>query len=189
MKRSVKKQGTKYFPMIDFTRPDYLKKGSGKQQRIYQVLTQYRVFDVLKDYCPVLVGTFPIEIDIEGSDLDIICHIDPDFDGHLLQELVLSKIVPESTEVTVEKSRIDGENSIVIQFMLEEFPVEIFGQNKPVTEQNAYRHMVAEYKILLEKGNDFKQKITDIKKKGIKTEPAFGILLRLENPYEDLLKL
>jgi len=72
--------------------------------------------------------------------------------------------------------------------MLEEFPIEIFAQNKPTIEQNAYRHMIAEYKILQEKGEEFKEKIIDLKKKGIKTEPAFGMLLGLENPYEDLLK-
>jgi hypothetical protein len=72
--------------------------------------------------------------------------------------------------------------------MLEEFPIEIFGQNKPTIEQNAYRHMIAEYKILEEKGEEFKQKIIELKKQGIKTEPAFGMLLGLENPYEDLLK-
>lgn len=72
--------------------------------------------------------------------------------------------------------------------MLEGFPIEIFGQNKPTTQQNAYLHMVAEYKILQEKGEKFKQKIIELKKQGIKTEPAFGMLLGLENPYEDLLK-
>jgi hypothetical protein len=48
--------------------------------------------------------------------------------------------------------------------------------------------MIAEYKILQEEGEEFKQKIIELKKQGIKTEPAFGILLGLENPYEDLLK-
>ncbi|MCD1118127.1 DUF4269 domain-containing protein [Chryseobacterium turcicum] len=48
--------------------------------------------------------------------------------------------------------------------------------------------MIAEYKILQEKGDKFKQKIIDLKNNGIKTEPAFGLLLGLENPYEDLLK-
>jgi hypothetical protein len=73
--------------------------------------------------------------------------------------------------------------------MLEEFSIEIFGQNKPTIEQNAYRHMIAEYKILQEKGEDFKQKIIELKQKGIKTEPVFGMLLGLNNPYEDLLKM
>ncbi|CAA7391075.1 DUF4269 domain-containing protein [Chryseobacterium fistulae] len=65
----------------------------------------------------------------------------------------------------------------------------ILEQNKPTIEQNAYRHMIAEYKILEEKGEDFKQKIVKLKKEGMKTESAFGMLLNLENPYEDLLKL
>lgn len=49
--------------------------------------------------------------------------------------------------------------------------------------------MIAEYKILQAKGEEFKQKIIELKKQGIKTEPAFGMLLGLENPYEELLKL
>ncbi len=48
--------------------------------------------------------------------------------------------------------------------------------------------MMFEYRILQEKGEDFKNEIIALKRQGIKTEPAFGILLGLENPYEDLLK-
>lgn len=174
--------------MTDFTRPDYLEKGNGRQQRIYEVLTQYRVFKILKRYSPVLAGTFPIGIDIEGSDLDIICRLDPDCDGGLLKDMMRT-IIPADTALTIGNGSINGEKFMAIQFMLEEFQVEIFGQDKPVTEQNAYRHMVAEHKILMEKGNDFKQEIINLKKRGIKTEPAFGMLLGLENPYEDLLTL
>ncbi|WP_157447956.1 DUF4269 domain-containing protein, partial [Chryseobacterium sp. MOF25P] len=83
---------------------------------------------------------------------------------------------------------INNEEFLVCNFKLEEFLIEIFAQNKPTIQQNAYCHMMAEYKILQEKGEEFKQKIIDLKKKGIKTEPAFGLLLGLENPYEDLLK-
>lgn len=49
--------------------------------------------------------------------------------------------------------------------------------------------MIAEYRILKERGEDFKQKIIQLKQQGMKTEPAFGLLLGLENPYKDLLKL
>ncbi|MEI7489511.1 MAG: DUF4269 domain-containing protein [Chryseobacterium sp.] len=175
--------------MIDFTKIDYLKVGNDKQKRAYEVLTQYKIFEKLSDYSPILAGTVPIEIDIEGSDLDIICEVDLRFEEDFLDELAFRKIVSSETEVTVENTFINGEKCIILNCMLEEFRVEIFGQNKLTTEQNAYRHMIAEHKILQEKGDDFKQKIIELKKKGIKTEPAFGLLMNLENPYEDLLKL
>ncbi|MDF2553491.1 MAG: hypothetical protein K0R77_2766 [Chryseobacterium sp.] len=102
---------------------------------------------------------------------------------------MFSKLIPYKNKATVENIILNNEKCIVINFMLEEFLIEIFGQAKPTTQQNAYLHMIAEYKILLEKGEDFKQKIIELKKKGIKTELAFGMLLNLENPYEDLLNL
>ncbi|WP_336718779.1 DUF4269 domain-containing protein [Chryseobacterium mucoviscidosis] len=170
--------------MIDFTKIDYLKNGNERQKRAYEVLTRYHIFEKLKDYSPILAGTIPIEIDIEDSDLDIICEA-KDFTEF---EKSLSEMFSEF-DLKIEKITVNNEQATVLNFDLEEFPVEIFGQNKPATEQNAYRHMIAEYKILQEKGNDFKKKIIELKKQGIKTEPAFGILLNLENPYEDLLKM
>lgn len=174
--------------MIDFTNIEYLKSGNERQKRAYDVLKKYQVFEKLKDYSPVLAGTIPIEIDIESSDLDIICEVDLACEEDFLDEIAMRRLMPGDTDVKVENIVVHGEKSIVLNFMLEEFPIEIFGQNKPSTEQNAYRHMVAEYRILQEKGEDFKHKIIELKKQGMKTEPAFGLLMELENPYEDLLK-
>lgn len=174
--------------MIDFTNLSYLKSGNERQKRVYEVLEKYQVFEKLKPYSPVLAGTIPIEIDIENSDLDIICEVDLKFEEDFLDDITISRLIPGNTDVKVENIIIDGEKSIVLNFMLEEFPIEIFGQNKPSLEQNAYLHMLAKYKILKEKGEDFKYKIIELKKQGIKTEPAFGLLMGLENPYQDLLK-
>lgn len=173
--------------MIDFIRIDYLKTGNERQKRAYEVLTKYKVFEKLKLYSPILAGTVPIEIDIAGSDLDLICEVNLEFEEEFLDDLMFSKFIPYDVEV--EYPIINGEKCITLNFILEEFPIEIFGQNKPTTQQNAYLHMIAEHKILQEKGEEFKHKIIELKKQGIKTEPAFGMLMNLENPYEDLLKL
>ncbi|WP_294212645.1 DUF4269 domain-containing protein [uncultured Chryseobacterium sp.] len=174
--------------MIDFTAIDYLKEGNETQRRAYEVLTRYRIFEKLKSYSPVLAGTIPIGIDVEGSDLDIICQVDLTCEEDFLDELMFKKIVPQDVEVAVKSMVVNGEKSIVVNFMLDGFPVEIFGQDIPPVQQNAYRHMLAEYSILKEKGDGFKQEIIQLKRQGIKTEPAFGLLLGLEDPYEDLLK-
>lgn len=169
--------------MIDFTTIDYLKEGNERQKRAYEVLLKYKIFEKLNNYSPLLAGTIPIEIDIEGSDLDIICEVKDniEFKKFLIQ-------VFDDFDISIKKLIINDEESLVCNFELEDFPIEIFGQNKPTIEQNAYRHMIAEYKIIQEKGEEFKQKIIELKKKGIKTEPAFGMLMGFENPYEDLLK-
>jgi hypothetical protein len=169
--------------MIDFTTINYLKEGNKRQKRAYEVLSKYKIFEKLSNYSPLLAGTIPIEIDIEESDLDIICEVEDkaEFERFLIQSF-------KNFNLRIEKLDINNEESLVCNFELEEFPIEIFGQKKTVTEQNAYRHMIAEYRILQEKGEEFKQKIIELKKKGIKTEPAFGMLMGLENPYEDLLK-
>lgn len=169
--------------MIDFTTINYLKEGNKRQKRAYEVLLKYKIFEKLSNYSPLLAGTIPIEIDVEESDLDIICEVEDkaEFERFLIQSF-------KNFNLRIEKLDINNEESLVCNFELEEFPIEIFGQKKTVTEQNAYRHMIAEYRILQEKGEEFKQKIIELKKKGIKTEPAFGMLMGLENPYEDLLK-
>lgn len=172
--------------MIDFTTIDYLQYGNEKQKRAFKVLTEYNVFGRLDSYSPLLAGTIPIEIDIEGSDLDIICEVNLDYQHDFLEHLTVNHLLP--LDAGVDTVIINNEKCMVINFTLEEFEIEIFGQNKPTIQQNAYRHMMAEYRILKDKGEDFRQKIIELKKKGIKTEPAFGLLMNLMDPYEDLLK-
>ena len=59
--------------MNDWLNIDYLKRGNQRQQECFLVLTSLNVLGVLKKYSPILVGTIPIEIDVEDSDIDIIC--------------------------------------------------------------------------------------------------------------------
>jgi hypothetical protein len=169
--------------MIDFTNIEYLKSGNERQRKAYEVLLGYRIFEKLKACSPVLAGTVPIGIDVEGSDLDVICEAKDKLE---FEKLLINSF--SEFELKVKSFEINGENAVTGQFMAEGFLIEIFGQNKPAVAQDAYRHMIAEYRILQEKGDDFKNRIIALKKQGIKTEPAFGILLGLDHPYEDLLK-
>lgn len=66
---------------IDFRNINYLKLGNTKQRKIHKIITKYQLFEILNDYKPILVGTIPINIDIEESDVDIILQ------AHNLKEL------------------------------------------------------------------------------------------------------
>ncbi len=78
---------------------------------------------------------------------------------------------------------------LVCKFQSNNFPVEIFAQNIPVEEQQAFKHMIIEAKILNKKGNIFKNEVVKLKKSGYKTEPAFAKLLDIQgDPYEGLLQ-
>jgi hypothetical protein len=60
--------------MVNFTTIEYLKTGNQKQILAYEILTRNNVLLNIAEFEPILVGTIPINIDIENSDLDIICY-------------------------------------------------------------------------------------------------------------------
>lgn len=163
---------------------EYLKTGNAKQRRAYETLIKHRVMDSLESFSPILVGTIPIEIDIETSDLDIICCYS---DRGAFMELVVCLFGTEKGFFVDEQIEL---NTVVAGFWLDDFEIEIFGQNIPAKQQNGYRHMLVEYQLLQERGEAFRQEILALKKQGYKTEPAFGIALGLKgDPYLELLRL
>lgn len=171
---------------MDFTTIDYLKFGSQTQQEIYHLLVKNGIFENLKDFSPILVGTFPIGIAIESSDLDIACYWREknQFIAHL------KNCFEDFENFHLQEQEVDTKPTIIAGFKLEGFEFEIFGQDIPVTAQFGYRHMIIEAKILEEKGDSFRQEIIELKKQGLKTEPAFAKLLGITgNPYLELLKL
>jgi len=173
-------------PSINFENISYLKTGNDTQRNAYTVLTSYSILEKLKMFTPILVGTIPIDIHIESSDLDIICYYE---DKSHFKQLIINNF-NSFTNFKLWESETLLPTAIVVNFIIEGFEIEIFGQNIPTKQQNAYRHMLIEYKLIQEYGEGFRQKIINLKQKGYKTEPAFAMELGLNgDPFEALLKL
>jgi hypothetical protein len=172
--------------MPDFLTISYLQKGNARQQVVFNILEDLLIFNKLKKFTPVLTGTIPIGIDIESSDLDIICYC------RNLEEFkkLVFAYFKYYDDFKIHEKEINTLETVIARFNYQGYQIEVFGQNRPVHEQEAYRHMLIELKILQEKGDEFKQQIIELKKQGIKTEPAFAKLLGLKgDPYSELLKL
>lgn len=170
--------------MINFKNISYLKTGNLKQQAAFHILTKHQVLENLAEFDPILVGTIPINIDIENSDLDIVCYWKNKSDFIERIQYLFEK----ENRFSIREIVIDNQESIVANFFIEAFEIEIFGQNIPTELQNGYKHMVIEDQILRSKDENFRLEIIKLKESGIKTEPAFGLLLGLNgNVYQELL--
>ncbi|NBL64349.1 DUF4269 domain-containing protein [Flavobacterium sp. NST-5] len=170
--------------MIDFLSIAYLKNGTTLQQEAFFVLEKYEVMQKLSRFTPVLAGTIPLNIATATSDLDILCCCD---DAEIFMNHIRVHFA-KAEKFSLEKRIVNGISTVIANFFLDGFEIEIFGQNVPVQQQNGYRHMIAEAKILAEKGENFRQEILRLKKSGLKTEPAFAKLLNLKgDPYQALL--
>ena len=168
----------------DFLTISYLKNGSTVQQRIYQILCELKLFDLLNEFNPVVTGSLPLDIFIDGSDLDISCEVYDfeRFEKHL--QINFSLLL----SYTLQRKLLGSTESIVCSFTNHELKIEIVGQPIPVSKQLAYKHMIIEYHILTKRSQKFKEKVIQLKRSGIKTEPAFAQLLGLKgDPYQVLL--
>ena len=105
-----------------------------------------KILKKLSFYDPILVGTFPIDIDIPGSDLDIACEVS-NYESFIQD---LKKTFPD-LKIKQEAHYVTG------QMIRDGFPVEIYGEAKPVRQQNAYLHMKIEEYYLEKYGKDFKE--------------------------------
>jgi hypothetical protein len=169
---------------MTFDNIEYLKDGNERQRAAYRTLTENSIFERLQLFSPLLTGTIPINIDIDESDLDIICYWKKknEFANTLRREF------GQINGFNLTEQVINNYETVLASFCLDDFEIEIFGQNRPTKEQDSFRHMVIEYQILRTRGEVFRQEIIKLKKDGLKTEPAFGRLLGMErNPYEELL--
>ena len=164
----------------------YLLRGTKRQQDAYRALQTLDVFRVLRDYTPILVGTIPLDIEVEQSDLDIIC------EAHNLSRFQhdVTKAFGRQARFRMHETWKDDLPVVVVSFTAAGFLIEIFGQPRPVIEQNGYRHMVVEARLLALGGEEARVRIRELKRAGLKTEPAFARYFQLVgNPYQVLLHL
>lgn len=167
----------------DFEDINYLRNGTDIQKRSYEILIKTKIFQILEKYSPILVGTIPIGINIENSDLDIVCKVEN-------QEEFKSILVENFKQYYDFKINIKSSEVIVCNFLIDDIEIEVYGSCLESKKTNGYRHMIIEYKLLNLYGQKFKDEIISLKNKGLKTEPAFAKLLELKgDPYDNLLLL
>lgn len=174
----------RYFCSMNFRDITYLQNGSRRQQEAYDLLAGNRLLQQLSAYDPILAGTIPLTINIENSDLDIICYFrdQPEF-----IQTVTALFKRETGFVIRVQEQPEG-TAVIANFCLGSFDIEIFGQNIPVQQQYAYRHMLTEHALLCRFGEALRQQVITLKRRGYKTEPAFALALGLEgDPYTILL--
>ena len=164
---------------MNFRDVEYLKAGTDKQKLCYRILKEINILDILYNYNPIVVGTIPIQIDIEESDIDIVCCAE-----NLCE--IRDVVRLHYSTYNMFSDRIG--DVYVANFECLGLPIEIYAESIPTLEQNGYRHMVIEDRIMKLAGDRFRQKVIRLKQQGYKTEPAFGELLKLDNPYLDLLE-
>ena len=161
-----------------------MKKGNKKQRDVYNTIKELCIFDELSIYKPVLCGTIPIGIDLDSSDLDIVM----DVKDLKLFERKLDDLYGNKPGFTMKRTLIRSREVIKANFLFNNFELELFGQDQSTYCQNAYLHMMIEYKLLKDNPS-LKGKVIELKKHGYKTEPAFCELLGIEgDPYEGLVQ-
>jgi hypothetical protein len=174
------------FLQTDWRDITYLTRGNSRQRKAYAVLRALRVFDILRAYDPVLVGTIPIAIDIETSDLDIIGAV---YDPAAFEREVAAAFGSCEGFRVVCKT-VEGVPRVVADFFYAGFAIQLFGQPRAVEDQNGYRHMVVEARLLEIGGEAARDAIRRLKRAGLKSEPAFARYFGLDgDPYVTLLEL
>lgn len=172
--------------MLHFNNIDYLAKGNRSQQSAFKVLTNFKVMESLTEFTPILVGTVPLQINIAGSDLDIICSYTDQ--QHFIS--TVNKCFGTYVGFVLKNILVKEEETILVSFTLEDWPVEVFAQKVPVHQQAGYRHMIVEYNLLLQHGTTLKEEVLKLKEQGLKTEPAFAAALNIKgDAYTALLKM
>lgn len=164
----------------------YLLRGSPRQQAAFQALQSLGLFEALADYTPLLVGTLPLGLDLPGSDLDILCEV---HDSQAFTQRARSLFAHHQGFIVREKP-IDSLPVVIVRLQYGGFPVEIFGQPRPVLQQRACRHMRIEARLLEIGGEGAFEELHRLRSSGYKTEPAFAQAFGLPgDPYDTLLEL
>ena len=172
-------------PLPDFRDWSFLADGSADQRRAFAVLWRHRPFDRLTGVDTGLAGTFPIDIAVAGSDLDILVQAD---DPLSLAPRLDAAFGHEARYRRRLIGAADGP-ALVASFRLDDLPVEVFVQSLSVAQQMGWCHMLVEARLLA-LDPALRPAVRALKMAGVKTEPAFARLLGLSgDPYQTLLTL
>ena len=147
------------------------------------VLDRSGLLTALARFDPHVAGTPPLGLDLPGSDIDVICQAT---DAEAFTKTLWDFASPLDGFAIHQWTR-DG-RPVVASFHLDGWPVEVFGDPRPVARQAGWRHFEIERRLLGLGGDGLRAAVMQRRRDGLKTEPAFARVLGLEgDPYTALL--
>ena len=150
-----------------------------------QVIRDLNLLWHLAKFDPIVIGTPPLGLAIESSDIDIACSAsDLDEFGNVTMER-LGHFDLFSLRYTKHQS----EPALLASFVSSGWEIEIFCQRLRTKDQWGVRHFRIEQRLLAV-APDLRSDVLALKRFGLKTEPAFAKRLQLPgDPYEAMLTL
>lgn len=157
-----------------------------KTRKNYQyVIDELGLMTILADFDPMVIGTPPLGIAIDNSDIDIACSAESLSEFTEYTQMNFAKY----NDFAVNEIQHLREPACVAKFTAMDWDIELFCQTLPTHQQWGVRHFFIEQR-LLDLCPELKAKVIALKQDGMKTEPAFAQLLSLKgDPYEAMLEL
>lgn len=132
-----------------------------------------------------IAGTPPLGLDLEGSDIDIVCAA---FDGAAFVGRLWRAF--GGFEGFSLRQWSGGSRAVIAGFRHAGWPFEIFGEPRRLDEQAGWRHFEVERRLLRLGGEQFRARVMAARESGLKTEPAFAAVLGLEgDAYRAMLDI
>lgn len=163
-----------------------------KNLNVSAFLQESQILDQLQEYHPLIAGSYPLDLSVDNSDLDIICDC-RDQNSFFLE---LKKLYSDRPHFNIQKNGIRGENSVYCSWRTKNLTIEIFAQSTQSCRQWGFKHFQIEDRVLKLAGPAAYKKIMQLRSQGYKTEPAFWSYLNnqpideetfpLERIYEEL---
>lgn len=157
-----------------------------KNTKVYSAIMDLKILKTLQTYRPLIAGTFPLGISVDGSDVDVILKADQ-LDS---TEKLIRSSFGQCEDFDCCQTQVKGLSSFVAKFKYSGVKFELFCQSKESVEQTAYRHFQLEERLLRLGGSKFVENLLQRRQLGEKTEAAFASLLGLPgDPFDALLGL
>ena len=153
-----------------------LNKGNERQKKAFAALTQFKVFEILERYAPVLAGAIPIDVDIPSSHLDIVCSGDDLVAFGDLIEAQFGRL----TRFRLAHGVFENRPSVVAHFEIDSLPVQIFAQPSSSLSQTAVLLMLVEARLLTFAPSGARERVRGLKKDGFTTVDAFTKVFGIE---------
>ncbi|MEM7312302.1 MAG: DUF4269 domain-containing protein [Planctomycetota bacterium] len=150
-----------------------------------KVIQDLALLDRLSEFDPMLIGTPPLGIGIDSSDIDVACS-SSDVSRF---KMTVTGLFGQSKGFQIRETVLQSVPAVIAGFRSHGWDIELFCQTTPTNLQWGVRHFMVE-KRLLRLEPRLRKTVVELKQAGMKTEPAFAKALGLSGkPYAAVLAL